>query len=165
MTDLELQQRCLKYFDYKLGKLYWKVAQRGIRVGDEAGCVDDKGYRKVQVDEKKYYAHRLIFLMAHGYLPIFIDHIDQNRLNNKIANLREVTSRENSRNSKKRIDNASGIAGVSFIKARGKWEVRAVRENPGEKKHLGYFSHIFEAAAARISHINKIPSYTERHGR
>ena len=59
----------------------------------------------------------------HGYLPKFVDHIDGNKQNNRIENLREASKQENSQNQKVRWTNSSGVKGVSWHKVNKKWKV------------------------------------------
>lgn len=75
--------------------------------------VDSKGYFTLWVDGKLRRGHHVAWFLTYGYWPTKeIDHIDGNRLNNAIANLREATRSENECNKKKRKDNTSGVKGV-----------------------------------------------------
>ena len=88
-------------FEYKNGFLYRRKSEKGQRyVGKQAGTLRKDGYYSVRVNGSLYLAHRLIFLMHHGYLPEMIDHIDGNPSNNLITNLREATNQQNQFNSK-----------------------------------------------------------------
>ena len=108
-------------FDYSDGLLIRKLG-REIDKG-VAGFYTPKGYTKVKIGKRAYTAHRIIYLWHHGILPEFIDHIDGNRSNNKIENLREATKAENCANQKIRNTNTSGMKGVSWHKANKKWKV------------------------------------------
>ena len=93
--------------EHKDGVLYWKrTCGRKIK-GNQAGWIS-KGYVMVGIGGEVHPAHRIIFLMHHGYCPEYIDHIDGNRSNNKIENLRPATLNENARNCKKPSHNTSG---------------------------------------------------------
>lgn len=81
-------------------------------VGELAGYMDN-GYCKISLDGKQYKAHRLAFLYMTGRFPKYIDHIDRNRSNNRWDNLREATHSENMRNASIRVDNKTGVKGVS----------------------------------------------------
>ena len=83
-----------------------------------------------------------------------VDHIDNNRLNNNIANLRFATNTENNQNASIRKDNTSGHKGISFDKKKNKWH--AYIQIDGNKKHLGYFDKIEEAINARKLKANEI---------
>jgi len=123
------------------------------KVGAAAGYARADGYMQTRINYKKYLNHRLIFLMFHGYLPDFIDHIDNDSSNNRIKNLRECTISENVRNSKTRSDNTSGIKGVSWHKPAKKW--RAYINHNSEHIYLGLFKDIrrakLEVEKARIN--------------
>ena len=92
-------------FDYKNGELYWKFSLScKSPKGTIAGSVKKDNYRRIGINKKVYLAHRLIFMMFHGYFPKFVDHIDGNKLNNYIENLREVTHAENMKNQKGQLE-------------------------------------------------------------
>lgn len=125
MTIKLTQKYVRSLFDYKDGNLYWKVRKAyRIKIGDLAGYVNITGYQEVIIDGKSYKAHRLIFLYHHGYLPKFLDHIDCNKLNNDINNLREATKSQNKMNQRKIKDingnqhhqNIKVFAGINKLK-------------------------------------------------
>ena len=80
-------------------------------------------------------------------LNLDIDHKDRNKGNNKIDNLRLVTTSENLRNVGKLSNNTSGVKGVSFYKSLGKYRAQIFVN--GKRFHLGYFTSFEDAAAAR----------------
>ena len=89
--------------------------------GKIAGSVTEKGYLRIRLLNRGWRAHRLAFLYVHGFMPSEIDHIDGNKLNNKIENLRAVTHSENMRNAKRYPTNTSGITGVTYRKSSNQW--------------------------------------------
>jgi hypothetical protein len=95
-----------KLFVYKNGHLYWKDdAQYGqMKSGDRAGYKATDGYWRICVHGKLYMAHRLIWRMHNhrGPMPFVLDHIDGDRSNNQIKNLRAITASENQHNRHKR---------------------------------------------------------------
>jgi len=115
------QELVQSIFDYQDGNLIRKIG-REIDLG-VAGFKTPKGYIKVKIGKKAHAAHRIIFLWHHGFLPDVIDHIDGNKSNNKIENLRSATKAENSANQKIRTTNTSGMKGVSWQTANKKWRV------------------------------------------
>ena len=125
MTDYS-KEYLHSLFEYKEGKLYRKSNIANTKIGDEAGWIGNKGYRIIGIDYKDVSAHKLIFMMHHGYIPKYIDHINGNRNDNKIENLREASCSENNYNQKTSIKNTSGCKNVSWNKARNKWVVRIV---------------------------------------
>ncbi|AFM54889.1 HNH endonuclease [Marinomonas phage P12026] len=132
-----------------------------------AGSVDKaSGYRTITITIKglsyRFREHRLAWAFYYGELPkMDIDHIDHNKTNNKRENLRLVTPLENNRNVKLRVDNKSGVCGVSFSKLRNKW-VAQIRVF-GKNKNLGWFSNIEEAKIAR-ARAEKEYNFHENHG-
>ena len=92
------QERLKSLFDYVDGQLIAKTKSKGRNIGDALRSVSGNGYLKGSVDGKQYKVHRLVFLYFHGFMPSQVDHIDGNRKNNKIKNLREATSAQNNQN-------------------------------------------------------------------
>ena len=115
------QERLKELFAYDNGYLARLRSNRDSKRGSVVGCVGPNGYLCVRLDYKNYYIHRLIFLYNKGWLPRFIDHIDGNKLNNKIENLRSCSIGQNGCNAKISSRNSSGIKGVSWCKARKVW--------------------------------------------
>ena len=126
-----------KYFNYKDGELYWKVKKHKSNIGDKVGWMTGCGYKQAILDGKRYHLHRIIYGLHNEYMPEQVDHINGNRADNRIENLRPATREENCRNAKLRIDNKSGIKGVSWHKATNKWIVN-IRVN-GILKHFGTY--------------------------
>ena len=150
---MTLTQDLLKeLFDYRDGELYRKkYRSSNAQKGDLAGYVQKNGYRAITINGKIYRIHRLIFLYHHGFLPEFLDHIDGNRLNNSVDNLRGATSQENNRNVKKHKSmngkaTSSEFKGVYWHKRDKKWQAQ-IRID-GKKKHLGSFDSELKAAKA-----------------
>lgn len=85
------------------------------------GSANNRGYLHVKLFKKKFKVHRLVFLFHKGFMPEFIDHIDGDKLNNRIENLRAVTKGENNQNAKIASSNTSGAKGVSWHKQHRKW--------------------------------------------
>lgn len=147
---VELTQEYVRsLFDYRDGELYWKVSGKGRIIGTPAGSLGPNGYLLIKIRSKRYLNHRVIFLWHHRHLPEFLDHIDGDRLNNDISNLREATRQENSRNQKKPKSyggkqTTSIYKGVSWNKPIKKWISYIWID--GKNKHLGCFDSEIEAA-------------------
>jgi hypothetical protein len=135
-------------YDKETGNLIWKIkpSRRGhsVKAGDIAGTLKSHGYLCVGINYNSYRAHRLIFLMHKGYLPKTIDHINGDKLDNRIENLRAATVGQNQHNRKTNANNTSGYKGVSWNKAQKKWTARITLER--KIIHLGYFANVEEAA-------------------
>jgi hypothetical protein len=117
-------------FEYnaELGRLISKITTNFGRGNSNIegeivkGYVDKvNGYRVISFFPYRLKEHRLIFLMCHGFLPEMLDHIDGNKLNNKIENLRSCTKNQNQQNSKCRVTNTTQFKGVSLVKNTGRY--------------------------------------------
>lgn len=109
---------------------------------------NSRGYRQGSLGRRKFTAHRVIWALHHGAWPYGqFDHIDHDCVNNRIENLRQVTHMENMRNAAISCNNTSGFTGVCWVKSRGSWQAQ-IKVNR-KTLHLGYFSDINEAVAAR----------------
>lgn len=138
MTIESITQDYVKQLlEYRDGVLYWKVSRGKAKVGAKTGYLNQIGYFQTQVNGKLYLNHRLIFLMHHGYLPQYLDHIDGNTLNNKIENLRAATLTQNQYNRKLNKNNSSGVKGVWWRKDIKKWRV-SFKINGKEKSFGSY---------------------------
>ena len=116
--------------------------------GEVAGSVNSEGYFAIRIKTKHYLAHRLAWLYVYGYFPEFnIDHINRDKTDNKICNLRHVSDICNARNRGKRCDNKSGVTGVSWREDNKKW--RSIITVNRKTKHLGNFKNISDAVKAR----------------
>jgi len=142
-----------KWFSYEEGYLYWVVNKGSTAFkGHVAGAYNSKGYLRVQLNNKKYYVHRIIYELLVRSIPegYDIDHINNIRDDNRIENLRIATRQENCRNQSVRKTSKSGVKGVSFHKATQKY--RALIHINGKQQTVGYFKTIEEA---KISYNNK----------
>ena len=117
------------------------------RVGEVAGGKMTHGYLTLCIDYQSHYAHRLAWLYTHGVWPDRnIDHINGNRLDNRIANIRQCNQTENLFNAAIRKNNTSGYRGVYWNKRKQKFEVKCNVNK--QTTHLGYFGTIEAAAIA-----------------
>lgn len=150
-------------YDALTGKFYHKTNQGKARVGDEAGTINKKGYLIIGLDGMSYRAHRLAWLFYYGFLPDKqIDHIDHNKLNNAIVNLRIVSNQENHKNMPLQKNNKSGCAGVGWQESTNKW--RAYIKVKGKSIHLGLFD-TKEEAIKRRRHAEYVLGFHTNHGK
>lgn len=148
LTQARLRE--LLSYDPETGIFRWlKAAPRRQRqVGTVAGGLK-YGYVSICIDYRHYPAHRLAWLYVHGRWPNGeVDHINRRRADNRIANLREATRKDNSRNGSLR-QNSSGAIGVSWDAQTERWRAHITVD--GKMLHLGRFDSIAEAVAARQS--------------
>jgi hypothetical protein len=143
-NEILTQDLLLELFEYQDGILRWKNSKGSrAKAGQIAGSDNGNGYRRIRLNKKLYYSHRIIFMMFHGWMPNNVDHIDQNTFNSKIENLRAATDCENAQNRKLADKSKSGIKGVFWQNKTKKWR-SCIRVN-GKRKHLGYYDDIQEA--------------------
>lgn len=156
-----------KYFVYDTltGNLIYKLrATKLSKIGEPAGTVSgklpDAGYIIIDLFGKRYQAHRLVWMFHHGSFPDKqIDHINHNRTDNRLENLRLATNHTNMKNKSLYVTNTSGYSGVS--KHGDNWKSRIGVE--GTKVLLGVFKTFEEAVAARKA-AEKLLQYHKNHG-
>lgn len=122
---------------------------RRTAANQPAGGIDGKGYVRIGIDGGQYRAHRLAWLYVHGVWPKSqIDHINRNRRDNRICNLREATGTQNNGNMPAR-NVSSKYKGVGWHKETRKW--RAFIRIKGKAIHLGVYNYEFDAHEAYMS--------------
>ncbi len=123
-------------------------------------CKNKHGYLTVGLSKdgirKTFSSHQLMAISFLNHKPnkhnVVIDHIDSNKLNNTLKNLRLITQRENT--SKKRFKHTSSYTGVSWHKARNKWRAAAMIN--GKVKHIGLFKCEYSAYVAYQKAVKNI---------
>jgi hypothetical protein len=131
------------------GIFYWKVKRNNRTLKDSvAGSLDiTEGYIKIKVDNKSYKAHRLAYLLMNGTFPKeCVDHINNNKSDNRWCNLRLCCSSKNQMNVLLSKNNTSGIKGVHWKKQLNKWGVSIAINY--KKFHIGYYEDIEDARIA-----------------
>ncbi len=149
-ADILARLRTVLDYDQETGVFRWRCDRPGVRAG-VAGGVAVHGYWRLKVDGRFWYAHRLAWFYVYGEIPDReIDHIDGNRANNAIANLRAASTRQNQQNKIARLP-SSGFRGVR--KQCNKWCAK-IRID-GKYTHIGSYdtpeaaSAAYEEAAAK----------------
>ena len=118
-----------------------------VKAGDTAGAIGTQGYRKIGLRRRYIAANRLAFFMVYGRLPVgVIDHINGDKQDDRIENLRECTVLQNAQNSKVPRNNTSGFPGVSWYRRNACWMAQ-IGVN-FVTHHLGYFDRPEDAYAA-----------------
>jgi hypothetical protein len=129
------------YFEYFEGELH------RFKMTKPVGSINNNGYVQVELNNVTYMYHRIVWEMHNGPIPIgmHIDHIDRNRLNNKIENLRLATRSQNRANSKLHSNSTTGFKGVHKTPS-GKFQARI--SDGTRKRYIGLFDSAEEAAEA-----------------
>jgi HNH endonuclease/AP2 domain len=150
------QARLQELFLYDNGNLVRRVSVKGSNAGTVIGTRRAKGYFVAMVDGKSYRVHHLVWMYHHGHFVPELDHINRDRGDNRIENLRPCTHSQNLGNSRARVHKYKG---VTFCKATEKWRAQM-------NGHLGRFDTIEEAALAynaaaiehfgEFAHLNKV---------
>lgn len=147
--DIEISD-VIKRLDYdpETGFFVWKADGRVFRRGDVAGSLNNQGYWTIGLMGKRRSAHRLAWMHFYREVPrLCVDHIDGNRANNSIKNLRIATRRQNNMNMK--VKSTTGFKGVSHHKLTGKFQ--AAIKIDGKNHHLGLFHTAYDAHVAYVS--------------
>jgi hypothetical protein len=147
------------------GEFKWKIDRGGkARAGLNAGCAVTSCYKRnlpktylmIKINGIAYPAHRLAWLLAYGSDPgeKFVDHVNQDSLDNRIVNLRLVSPSENNWNNNRPQGNSTSKSrGVYFHKQSGKWAAE-IRMNK-QKKFIGVYNSLPEAEFAYASEYDK----------
>lgn len=147
MLALERLRDALAY-DQDSGEFRWRNPPKKMRIGQFAGRVCN-GYLVIGLDWRTYYAHRLAWFYVHGVWPkAVIDHINGDKSDNRLSNLREATVSQNGAHRlRQEPRNTSGYRGIYWHKDARKWAASIGFE--GQVKHIGLYDDITEASLAR----------------
>lgn len=162
----QITQDCIKkilHYENTTGIFKWIVKVVGRNIGDIAGTVNKDGYVQISIKSKLYSAHRLAYIYVHGDQKedFYIDHINHNRSDNRIENLRACTRSQNCRNQNISKRNKTGFNGVSYRKSIGSYIVQITLNN--KNVYLGSYKNIEEAIEVRKA-ANIKYGFHENHG-
>jgi len=152
-NSLVTHEEILYFLDYdpKTGIFIWKNPSKYMpkQKGCIAGRLDSGGYRQIAINNRRYAAARLAWFYVHGeWPPELVDHINCDRDDNRIDNLRKCSPANNAKNRKRRCDNSTGFKGVTRDY---KNSFRATIQSDGEEIHLGMFDTAEQAHAAYVT--------------
>jgi hypothetical protein len=145
------------------GVFTWALnkGSRGV-IGCVAGYLDNSGYIQIQIDGVKFRAHRLAWIYCYGESPEEIDHINGERSDNRMVNLRSVSRSANMKNKSIYKNNISGFVGVNYNKNQKKWISRIKVD--GKDIHIGSYKDKQDAVKARLKANDKY-GFHDNHGR
>jgi hypothetical protein len=150
-ADFQKRLKTLFVYDPLTGVFTRRIAsgRHGCHpAGEACGTINAPGYVIMGVDGCRYVAHRLAWVYVYGRWPVGdLDHINQQKADNRIANLREASRAQNMQNVSLHRHNSSGRKGVCWHKVRAKW--RAYIFNGYRQQHLGLFTSFADAVQAR----------------
>lgn len=143
------------------GLFRWRASGRGRISGWFRGS-PSHGYLAIHVCGRKYGSHQLAWAIVHGaFAPHDVDHVNHNKTDNRIDNLRAATRKINRRNSARSINNTSGFTGVHWAKREKRW-IAQIRVD-AKKIHVGCFTELEDAVNARRQ-ANVKYGFHENHG-
>lgn len=132
------------------------------KTGKLLGGINKYGYVRAFLKKKEYSLHRLAWFYMYGRMPKNIDHINHNRSDNRISNLREVDVAENQKNKSKYKNNTSGHHGVHWSKGKRRWVASISIDK--QQKQLGVFADFSDAVDAR-KNAEILYGYHNNHGK
>lgn len=142
-----IMARSLFSYEKESGNLIWAAKHNRVVAGDVAGYKAKDGYIRILVKRKSYLAHRIVWIFCNGDIGDFdVDHINGDRSDNRICNLRLATRYENNQNRRVNKNSSSGIKGVGFDERKQKWIARCCVF--GVRVYVGAFSDKLTAEAA-----------------
>lgn len=159
--DLEILRNAVDY-DSETGIFRWSKPRCKVQVGGVLGYKRKDGYIHIKFNGVSILGHVLAWFYVHGRVPSGeVDHLNHDRGDNRISNLRDVPAEENAKNRKRYANNRTGHAGVFLRKDSGKYIANI--NVLGKLKHLGTFKCISEAIAAR-RWAEEAYGYHDNHG-
>lgn len=146
MPELTAERaRAALHYCPETGRFERKEVRRGMGI-HRVGYAEPGKYTQIRVDRTSYLAHRLAWLITHGEWPLAdIDHINGDKQDNRIANLRLASRSENMANTSCR--SKVGLKGVVKIRNRYRAQITVNRK----PVYLGLFDNPMDAHAAYVS--------------
>lgn len=141
-------------YDPQTGIITWKKHKHRstIQPGDRAGYIDASGYEYVRINRMAIASHIIAWALTYGECPEnHIDHINGDRSDNRIVNLRTATFRQNQQN---RLIHRNGRLPGALPKKNGKWEAKASIN--GKTKYLGLYPTAEEAHEAYVNALKEV---------
>ena len=162
---LPSRQRLEQLFEYssQLQGLVNKTERGAAKKGGRAGGLSVRGYVQIGVDGRRYAEHRLVWWLVKGEDCEVLDHIDRNKANNRVENLRPATKAQNAANNS-HAGGTLGIPGVRILRGRAghKKPYAAYLSHQGRQDHLGYYATAEEAFEAhKAAHLARYGAHSK----
>lgn len=126
-TPKPIPSELINSLHYEDGCLYWRCSRQGVAAGTPSTVVNGNGYKIIRWKRKTYLQARVIWAMHYGDTDLVIDHINMDKTDNRIENLRAITENANKFNSNR------GVTWVASInKWRVKWSTEIVATTPDQ---------------------------------
>lgn len=149
------------------GEFFWKVSRGSRSAGSNAGTLNN-GYLFVKVDGVRYPLHRLVFLYVNGEFPekgFDVDHINRNKEDNRLDNLRIVTRRQNSLNTGVNSNNGLGVSNIRVLKDTGKYQVRVCGKSYGCYSDIKVAESVYQGVSESLGMSPKTIRYVSHWSR
>jgi len=152
ITQDELKHKL--HYNPDTGIFTWINPIKKTNIGKVAGCTMANGYSYIKINKKLYLSHRLAWIYINGEVTKELDHINNNRSDNKISNLRIASKFQNQCNKKVNKNNIYGIKGITLHSKCNKFQARIGLNN--KTIYVGLYDDFFEACCSIISVRNKL---------
>lgn len=149
-------------YDPLSGFLCWKNGRSNMVKGSRAGCVNKSGYMIITINSKSYRLSRVIWIFMFGSIPdgFYIDHINGNKTDNRLCNLRVVSNKQNQENRPAPRNTTSGYRGVNWHSSYKKWMARICHNK--KRETIGFFDTAEEAYQAYKNRALQIYTHADR---
>lgn len=149
-------------YDPKTGVFRRRRTRGRWKAGEVVGTVNHNGYLIIPIGPQRCFAHKIAIFLATGQMPASVDHINGDKQDNRLANLRPCNHAQNGANMKVKVTNSSGVKGVSFDKVNRRWKASLTVNR--KQITVGRFDTLEEARAAIFAARNQHHGEFARHG-